>query len=268
MSRSYNLELLTLITCLLLPLGIIGQGSKDKKDGNPRDFHSLNIGISGSYYNFRDLGSSQLAYRGLGGAGLTLGYRKQKKQLSHEIDISFTYGESKPQGLEVDIFTNVYRLFGQYSLMRKKALSENFSFDLGGSISSDALYIVYPYFLGNNDEAYSIDLITLGPKIGLEYRIDRSTIKAGLNIDFVGWNVRPQAYHGIAGDEFFEESTVGHIFNNLRSDFSLAYGRSLRNKNGLELQYDWNFRNNRLRANTLLYAQHSLSLRYYFKVKN
>jgi len=215
------------------------------------------------------MNASALAYEGLGWGSIGLGYQSTSNKVYHDVNFFFEYGEGKYREIPNEDYTSIYRLQAKYSAYwTNKKTDKKYRWTFGGSIFSNALYLVYPYLFGNNADAYSLDIFSIGPNTGFYYKLGESSINLMGNIDLLSWNFRPQSYHGSSPEKFFSESKITSLHNNFKLNLKTSYLRQFKNKNKLELAYDWYFNRNTSTVNKLNFAAHKLSLRYYLIKKS
>ncbi len=218
------------------------------------------------YYHFRDELSSNLVYEGVGGGRIGGGYHLNAKRpkIHHSIDFSFEYGEAKYRGVPNEDYSAIYRLTGMYGLYKEgKSLTKYSTFSYGGTVTSDALYTIYPFLFGNNGNAYSIDLVSLGPSLNLDRSFNVSRLNFSINFDLLGWNIRPQNYSGISPERIWSETSIVTLVNALKFNFTASYIFKCGKQTTLELSYNWLYYQNSSTPNTLKWAQHNVNLRLY-----
>jgi len=254
-----------------------GQSLQGKKDPVPM-MKAFSLNTGGNYYNFRDEISSDLLYRGLGGGHFGLGYHINKgDKVLNTFKLTFAYGEAKSPESSEDDYASIYGISAGYSHLRKithKSASSLTGY-LGASAFFDGMNIVYPLVFGNNDNAYSIDLLSLEPSAGIRYRLGndpakfpQSEVSFWMQFSLFAVNLRPQSYSGVARERIREEYKFTSLHNNFKLKNRIEYALTNKKRQQLKLSYSWNFQQNTSTLNHLSYAQHNLTFTYQLPIKN
>lgn len=259
--RSLALKIVIILSILLSLNNVtMAQESQNK----PINSSSYYFELGGIYYYFRDEIASELNYEGLGGSRIGLGYNRSNNKIQQNVNLLFEYGRARYRKVKNENFTDIYRLSGSYSLNWQNPILENKLYWIGGgTFSSEALYLIYPYLIGNNADTYSIDLLALGPNLGASYLFKKSKLGFFTNLNLMEWNFRPKSYNGVSPEKVFSESAITSIRNNFNLTLKTTYSYQIKKSILIELMYIWNYRLNSSTIKELNYAQHNINLRIY-----
>ena len=190
--------------------------------------------------------------------------------------LTFEYGETEAKVNDENDFTKIFSASASYSKIGKISSKKNdkINYFLGGSGSFNGLYILYPLLFSNNADAYSIDLVSLSPIAGMSFSITdgenkfpQSTIKLFTHVQLFGLNLRPNSFSGVAPEKITDEMKITSIHNSFRIKNTLSYEIVTKKNRRFDASYNWLFIHNNSRINSLLFAQHNLSFRYYFHLQ-
>lgn len=265
------------ILLLLHVIGVDGQSIQEKNDPVPK-IKAFSLSAGGIYYNFRDEITSDLLYRGLGGGHFGLRYHINKgDEVLQGVRLSVSYGEAKAPLNSQDDYATIYGVSAGYSHLRKitRKSASRLTGYLGASAFFDGINIVYPLVFGNNDNAYSIDILSLEPSGGIRYRLGNDPtnfpqfeVSFWMQFSLFAVNLRPQSYSGVARERIREEYKLTSLHNNLKLKNRIEYALTNKKRQQLKFSYSWNFQQNTSTLNPLSYAQHNLTFTYQFHLKN
>jgi|GEM_PF-6398444 len=232
---------------------------------SPVSFYGM-IGTNSS--RFIDQLSSQLPYQGIGGFMLGGGLQKGKHHVKNEFNLSFAYSNARyPETSNEDV-TELYQLKGTYShSWIRQNPNKRWGWSVGWAARSEALYLVYPFLLGNNANPYSMDLMAIDGRMGCVKHFRKSALSLMFSSNFASWNFRPQSFNGVSPNRFWSESKPTSLHNHRYFNLGTSYWYQLKKGAKIALSYQWHFRTNRSTLKDLSFAQHALEFKYFFKKK-
>lgn len=256
-----------------------------QKDSLSSKYLSFGLGIP--HWNFRDEASSSLAYQGRG--ALELNFSKMKMKLDRkftQFNIEIGLGGAKPDIENRDDWNkSTYIIHYDLSYTHLRRVSPHghskTTFFVGGKLSSNAQYFVYPTI--NNNEPYSFNWGDLQPSgmavrnysfMGIEGQLSYQ-----LSFSLLALNVRPTTYTGVLAAEYvwnqkgdntknyFDKGKLTSIHNNLIINSLFAWDINVR-ANKLRLSYSWLYHRNTVAVNQLSSVKSTVAISYLFNRKN